>query len=339
MHDPGYICVVPDAKTQGLACYLWPPKWVGGWEGEYELNGPDWPIGKPMEEAIVTVELPHGIRARAFRDGMIAFVSGPDEPPTDAGYLGWIDECVRLMNAHLACLASVLDEFHVSAVVAPLTTLPVIFETGKWNQGANSSLDGGTRLALYFARKPEHHPMALTDDWRFLRVGQSISAEEMQMSFERLRELLERPAWTDVLLRAELLHRARASLVEGDFSGSLVDAWAAIEAMLGTLLKRYLDAHENRDVGTDASGNALKFINGDRRRFFGSAQMTVRHTIELLSLLDLLEFPLYRVANDCEKARNNWLHRGEVPSRDQAWQTIHACGELFAQVEGVSLSG
>lgn len=65
--------------------------------------------------------------------------------------------------------------------------------------------------------------------------------------------------------------------------------------------------------------------------------MTIRHTIEFLSFLDLLPFALYRVAIRCEKARNNWLHKGVVPSDEVATQAIRACGQLFERVEGVSL--
>ena len=289
----------------------------------------------------MTVELPHGIRACAFRDGMIAFALGPEEPSISGDYFAWSARCVRLMNAHLACLDSVIAGpwvIYGSDIAAPLSTLPVVFETGTWNQGANSTLDGGTRLALYHAREPWCHPPERTGDWRFYRIG-PISVACMQQAFDRLRALLERPCQDDVLLRAELLQRARRSFAGGDLSGALVDAWAAMEAMLGVLLSRYLDANENRHVGKDASGKTLTFINGDRRRFFESAQMTVRHTIEFLSFLDLLEFPLYRVANRCEKARNAWLHKGIVPSREDALQAIQACGQLFEQVEGVSLGG
>jgi hypothetical protein len=264
---------------------------------------------------------------------------GPEELSIDQDFLRWIDSCVRLMNAHLPCLDAVRRFGHVygSAVVAPMTTLPVVFETGKWNQGANSSLDGGARMALYQAREPWSQPQVpLTADWRFYRSS-PITVQSMQESFDRLRALLERPSRADVLLRAELLQRARAAYRDGDFSAALIDAWAPIEVMLGVLLDRYLDKNEDRPVGQDASGNTLKFVNDKRRKFLKSSQMTVRHTIELLSFLDLLAFPLYQVVNRCEKARNAWLHNGIIPSRDIAWQAIYTCAQLFEQVEGVCL--
>jgi hypothetical protein len=65
---------------------------------------------------------------------------------------------------------------------------------------------------------------------------------------------------------------------------------------------------------TTTSGNTLKFINGDRRKFFEESTMTARHTLEFLSLLDILPFELYRASTQCAKARNDWLHVQQEPS-------------------------
>lgn len=233
-------------ERQALAHYLWPPRWVG----DAKINGADWPIGERMDEAMVTGQLPRDIWARAFRDGMIAFALGAGERSISDDYFGWTARCVRLMNAHLACLDAVRPEpwfLYGAAVVPPLTTLPVLFGTGRWNQGANTALDGGARFALYQAREPWCHPGERTGDWRFYRV-QPISVEHMQQSFDLLGSLLERPSWSDVLLRAELLQRARTAFTGGDPSGALINAWAAIEDMLRLLLDRYLDDNEDRSA-------------------------------------------------------------------------------------------
>jgi len=65
--------------------------------------------------------------------------------------------------------------------------------------------------------------------------------------------------------------------------------------------------------------------------------MTARHTLELLSLLDILPLKLYRASTQCAKARNDWLHKQEEPSAEIAHMAVRAAGELFELVEGVPL--
>ena len=65
--------------------------------------------------------------------------------------------------------------------------------------------------------------------------------------------------------------------------------------------------------------------------------MTARHTVGLLSLLDVLPFKLYRASILCAKARNAWLHKQEEPSPKTASMAVEALGELFELVEDVPL--
>jgi hypothetical protein len=102
-------------------------------------------------------------------------------------------------------------------------------------------------------------------------------------------------------------------------------------------LRRYLDDNQNRPSGQDGSGNKLKFVNGERRRFLEGREMTARHTMEALSLLDVLPFKLYTALRRCATARNEWLHAQTEPSGQDAILAIRSLGELFELVEGVPL--
>lgn len=318
---------------RALAHYLWPPTWVG--EAPYwEETGPQ-PLPNPalLGEVVTTVELPGDVRARVFRDGMIAFdTTEPRLTVDDADtFIAWHEQVVRLANAHLACLAAVVHQFTApSAVVTLWSLMQVEFETGKFRASSDHT-GGGTRVALHFARQ------SFADDWRFYRGRGPISAEHMEHSFELVAALLDRPSPDMTLLRAEMLFRARSGLVHRDWSGALTTAWGAMERLLGDLLSRFLDENEDRTAGSDADGNKLKFINGDRRSFFQGREMTARHTVELLSLLDVLPFKLYRASILCAKARNAWLHKQEEPSPKTASMAVEALGELFELVEDVPL--
>jgi hypothetical protein len=77
--------------------------------------------------------------------------------------------------------------------------------------------------------------------------------------------------------------------------------------------------------------------NRSRREFLEGSEMTVRHVCEVLSLLDILPFPLYQAVLRCAKARNNWLHKETLPPMEVATLAVTACGELFEQAENLPL--
>lgn len=106
--------VTIEEPERAIAHYLWPPQWVGE-QPYWEKSGPQ-PLPDPsiLGDVIVTAELAGGARVRAFRDGMIAFHLGDATPSlqdfeqTPDAFLAWHEKCVRLANAHLACLAATL---------------------------------------------------------------------------------------------------------------------------------------------------------------------------------------------------------------------------------------
>jgi len=292
---------------------------------------------------IVEANLSDGVRARAFRDGMIAFALGPDGPGYETEFMAWELSLVRLMNAHLACLQSTVPEPGLiwSSVVTIWSSLQVKFPAGSVT-GASTGSAGPAALELYNARTVLSGP----HDWRLMRGPLiAIPADAMEASFALLGDLLLRPCETGqtdlvtrpALFRAELLQRAKASLFNLDTTGALTNAWTASEGMLGDLMARYLDETENRPAGQDADGNDLKFMTLRRRNFFASGLWTIRHTMEFLSLVDRLSFPLYRDAHECSRARNDWMHYEKVPSNDVASMAIRVAGELFESLEGVPL--
>ncbi len=322
-----------DPALHGLAHYLWPPQWIGAAPAWTEPGPTAYSQSNPSDlgDLIAAAELPEGVRCRVFRDGMLAYEFGPE-----ADFERWMSRGVRLMNAHLACLHAVLDPMFKSSIVTLWNTMQVEFESGTFI-AMNARGDGGAALALYFARRPTSVFAADTADWRYSRVGQPISEASIQQSLALLDRLLDGPAREARLLRAELLVRAKVALADLDASGGLTNAWTAVEAMLGDLFRRYLDENADRPVGTDSAGNPLKFIAGSRRSFLGGRDVTVRHTLEFLSLVDRLSFAHYREALRCSKARNEWLHTGKEPAADIAYAAIRLAGELFEILHDVPL--
>jgi hypothetical protein len=327
---------------RGLAHYLWPPKWIGA-EPEWVDHGPVPQSPVELADVIVEADLVHGIRARAFRDGMIAFALGPEGAAYETDFEAWEQSLVRLMNAHLACLQSTVPEPGLlwCSVVTVWSSMQVKFPAGTVT-GASTGSAGLVALELYNARTVLSAPY----DWRLFRGPlRAIPADAVEESFGMLSrlldlphkigeaDLLERPA----LFRAELLQRAKSALLDMDTTGALTNAWTASEGMLGDMLNRYLDETKDRPAGHDAHGNKLAFMTSKRRGFFGSGLWTIRHTMEFLSLVDRLPFDLYREAHECSQARNNWMHYEKVPSPKVADMAIRVAGKLFELLEGVPL--
>jgi hypothetical protein len=204
----------------------------------------------------------------------------------------------------------------------------VDFESGE-SHASNELLTGGTRLALLMARNER------VSDWRAYRET-VVSNEQIERSFELLGALLDRDSDAAVL-RAGMLFRATSAFMHRDWTGALMNAWIATEGLLGDLLKRYVDEQRDREPGEDAFGNTHQFIESGRRRFLLGSEMTVRHTIEFLSLLGTLPFELYLACTQCAKARNAWAHSEANPSSEVAVLAIKTLGEMFELVEDVPL--
>lgn len=328
-----------DEPERAIAHYLWPPRWVGE-QPYWEETGPQ-PLPDPsiLGDVILTAELPDGIRVRAFRDGMIAFHLGDATPSLrDFGknpdpFLEWHEKCIRLANAHLACLVATLrlPLLAPTGIATLWSVMQVEFDSGKF-RAMSDHTGGGTRTALIYARSGP-----ATDDWRFYRGRGGITTEQMERSFDLLCMLLERPERERVLARAEMLHRANSALVQRDMAGALINAWTSSEGLIGDLLKRYLEETKQRDAGTDASGNERRFMAADRKGWLTGSNMTARHRMELLSLVEQLPHELYLVCRECAKARNDWVHFEIEPSADVAYRSVAALGRLFELVENVPL--
>jgi hypothetical protein len=321
--------------SRALAYYLWPPRWVDRLPDWDDIGGG---VVRPDElgELVTEVTLPGGTRVRVFRDGEFAFMLGPSEPKYLEAFMDWQQRCLRLMNAHLACLHTVLPVIFNSAIATLWTAMQVTFETGAFSAGTFRA-DGGAVLALHSARRPQSLMGGI--DWRYSRPSSIVvSKQQLSDSFDLLGDLLAHPRSEVLLVRAEMLLRAKVALSDMDYTGCLTNAWTACEAMLGDLLQHYLDEVQDRDVGQDDGGQGLRFITRARREFLTGQEMTVRHTMEVLSLLERLPFDLYRDLRVCSTARNNWLHKEQPPTNETAHRALRAAGSLFELLEGIPLN-
>lgn len=325
------------------AYYLWPPRWIGGPPPSTIWKTPtEEPTINPAELAEVVFEKPqtNDLRSRVYRDGLIIY----DRPAwRERGTLGgdpsvqgdlladYAGPRMRLINAHMACLAVSMNRFELRTAIVTAESL-----LGHDYDGDEIGLSCAgfepAFMALSLARL-ESNPTWL--DWRFDRKMRPVEVEEIERSYRLLDELLERPEGADALLHAELLARSQAALSDGDPSGALVYAWTALEALLKARFKAYL-AERARTGRPDAE--AKKPMNRERRkRLEESKDVTAWHINEILSLVDWVDSPLYAKIEDARKARNKWLHDKEIVSLKQAADALEATRELFKVTEGVEM--
>jgi hypothetical protein len=173
------------------------------------------------------------------------------------------------MNAHLACLHAAASTLFTADVVTPWNLMEVVFEGGELT--AMHPLDDLWTISLATARNPSSRPTAGVPDWRYFRLAPILDTDAVERSFDLSATLLARPKRDAVLLRAELLVRAKIAFVENDFSGALTNAWTAAEGMLGDLLGAYVDQNEDRPSGKDEDGTCSSSsmgsgVNGSRAR-------------------------------------------------------------------------
>lgn len=268
---------------------------------------------------------------RACRDGMFLFdfadwgeppaetVSAPDDFEAEAAYQV---RCVRLMNAHSACLATASNWIQSPTVVTPGRLLRMNFETGDFI-GAGGP---GSDFEIWKSRMGEFHRA----DERIMR-GTIVTTAELREAADGLIKLMNLSDQHVALLRAELILRSGASYADYDSNAALVFAWIVAESVLGELLNQYLNEVGDRPVEEG------KFMPRDRRDFILGSEMTARHTAELLSLADRLPFGLYKAVRASAKARNDWLHYQNEITEAQAARALTAAQELFTLVRGPNL--
>ncbi|WP_435249972.1 hypothetical protein ACMAZD_25565 [Vibrio sp. nBUS_14] len=111
-----------------------------------------------------------------------------------------------------------------------------------------------------------------------------------------------------VLLNGSITHvanmgRALVHYKTGNNNLALAIAWFEVESLLKKRLKGYIASPENN---YEVRSGGQRF-NADRRKKYGN-EMEVSTIIEMLELLEEIDFETYREASDCRKERNKMVH-------------------------------
>lgn len=318
-------------EADAIAFYIWPPRWVGA--------APQDESGRELADVIFESSLPDSPALKVCRDGMVVwnFAAWGGNPNLTRRWGkrkdGRIDpepeiraqiRCLRLMNAHLACLyrcsPNALD---APQVLTPEHFMKVRSSDCEWV----GHLGDPGALAVALTR---NRPGSAESRWRRHRMV--VSAESIEAADALLRQLLDRESSEMALFRVESIYRSYVGYCGFDHGSALVNAWVAIEGLLGDLFGRYLQA-------THEQAGDIR-IDSNRRRYLEGSSISSRTTAEMLSLAGYLPDSTYRRIRAAAKTRNSWMHDAapDAMGSTQAEQAIRLAGEMFRLVEGIDIA-
>jgi hypothetical protein len=327
-------------EADALAHYLWPPQWVDAAPPGTITNAvsPSQVESERLADVVFESALPGDLEMKVCRDGMIVWncAKWGEKPNKSISEPGNVDpgpeikyqtRCLRLMNVHLACLLqSSGDQLSRPLVLSPSHFLKVRFRDTRVYRGSSTEPSG-----IWLARA--RNETLSESDFRRLRWQPVISLQSLKEADDLLRKLLELESSEMALFRADSIYRSVVAYRDFDHGAALVNAWVAIEGLIGDLFARYLEEEKARPA---ESGS---FIDSKRRAFLEGSSVSSRITAEILSLVDRLPHRLYREIRECAKARNSWMHSAapDAMGEGHAILAIRVAGEMFRLVEGVDL--
>jgi hypothetical protein len=305
--------------SKAIAYHLEPAAWIGG--------APPIVRGRP-DSAAVTQEvyrttLPVGIVVKVTREGVFAFdfsAWSPGQDPPGGGDFDANAEVtlrrVEVLNAHLACLYSAMDRRQQLRIPRMVVSAS--------DRLALADLDDFTSYM-----DVRHPPL-----WGIDPVPTIVIAiETVEDSLQLLTKILQHPS-PHALQVTDLYLRSCKAWEDLDYGRCLVDAWALTEKLLQARWNRYLEENRLREV----EGSKVAFINSERKKTLTSSTYTASVITEILSLLGLIPFDLYRDLSEVRSARNRWLHDLRRVSSDEAIVSIRAANRMLRLVDGIDLT-
>lgn len=330
-----------------LGYFHWPVVWVGSSpvsDGEVDA--------RKLKDTVYRKILDSGVEVKVYRDGMFAFrlsdwSGGRYPPPRERmgreGSMGVFDRAemraqrVKLLNAHLACLYTVLWRRQDSTLKRMIVSPDEIVQIKLLDDDSEPRTQDERFQALLEARNPafvNHWSPPPEVDWRFGNRVMIIAVETVEESFSLLNGVLEHPD-EDALTIADLYARAAKQHEEHNHDVCLITSWAIIERLLNRLWEEYIDDNRRREL----DGEEEPFINQARKHALMKGQnFTASIIIEILSLVDRLPPGLYEEISVLRKARNGWIHALKPVSREISGKAIRAAEDMLARTLGIEFA-
>lgn len=110
----------------------------------------------------------------------------------------------------------------------------------------------------------------------------------------------------------------------GNFSTSIVLAWFIIESIANRLWREHL-----RKINRKVSGEKQR-INSDRKKDLTGQIFTANITLNVLELMEIIDYPLFESLDECRRHRNKIAHTdGFSPNASNASLALKAAMEMI----------
>lgn len=297
-----------DEHFLNSSCYYhWPAIWV---EASPVSDGKV--DARKLGETVCRKILDSGVEIRVCRDGMFAFRfsdwSGGRYPTFSERVRMEFDEeemraqRIRLLNAHLACLYTVLwqrqDSTLKRMIISPDEVIPM-----KLIDDDSETITSDERFySMLDARNPasvKHWSPPVDLDWRFRR-GMVIEVGTIEESLALLDRVLCYPDEEPLVLTA-LYARAAKHYEERNHDICLITAWAVVER----LLNRLQGTHTK--VRTPMAGELINKLSA-------SGKLSPRLREEAFIVHD---------------ARSGWIHRLVPVTKENSGKAIRAAEAML----------
>ncbi len=331
------------APARASGYFVWPPVWFGDRPSlDFMMKTLPADAGDFFEglgAEILRCSVDQDIVVRMHRDGLVVFDFTHATVRTGLlgrDYNGGNRFMLRqqLLNAHVACLATIiLERMHLATALATVEHADVLSMGTPDSIGA--AFGAHSRApSLVLARFPVSYApgLPLLHDWRMTFRAAPVSADCLAAACELLTSAM-RHEEDDLIPFVDIWQRSCAAVHAMNYALAVVLAWTVIEAMIDRFWQRYLDANRSRTV----EGAEMPFIRADRRKRLNDRQYTAAIRTEILSLTGELDSELYERCADARQARNFWLHDMKPVSYQAAMNAVATAALLIEKRSSVRL--
>ncbi|GIW06833.1 MAG: hypothetical protein KatS3mg060_1638 [Dehalococcoidia bacterium] len=276
--------------------------------------------------------------ARIYNETNELLVFNPDEM---AKWKEAVEHRVRVMNAHLACLYTVIQGVqHLRGI--PVKTLSL------------------ADICVYLNDKVPHPGTGQASAWYLLQLKRSklapgtiatgsadaddcplpkpleIGADVIKKSFELLDNLMNprqsNPSDRQALLYADLILRSVEFIQQHSYSLSLTTSWTLVEHLLGLAFQTYRKSlasdPKQRPPIDDPNGKPVSCDPG---------KYTVSETVKILRKARKLRPDLAKRVDSSRVKRNRWIHSLAEADFSSASDTLEVAWDLLLDVASIDL--
>lgn len=244
-------------------------------------------------------------------------------------------ERTEVLNAHVVFLRQALSiKQGWGLEYQPVTPHDLLSQHSDENSnksvGFKSDRDADLHMARYASTYVQGIPK--TFDRRIMGRILVIEPKTIEQSFAELSKLLAKDNRTPLRL-VSLFNFALVSLQDHDYPKSLITSWAIIECLLDLKWSEYIKKQRQATI----NGKTVTFINRDRLRKLEGQDYTASVKTEILSLLGILPFDIYKDMENLRKVRNGWMHELKLVEMSEAFDAIKVVSVLYKMAYDVEL--